>query len=172
MTCQLRASIVTPTTKTAMALETVPESVEVKARWAPITSLLSRETSAPVWVRVKKAIDCRCTCPKTWVRRSKMRPSPIRDESHPPSTLRHALKIANAAIASASVVTRRVSPRRMPSSTIRCTSSGVTTTPAASTTITARNTLINRRCGPAKPMTRRTVSRETRLSTTLRSARS
>ena len=59
-----------PTTTTEMVLATVLDSVEVKARWAPMTSLLSRETSAPVWVRVKKASDWRCTCPKTRVRRS------------------------------------------------------------------------------------------------------
>ena len=70
VTCQLSAIIATPTTTTEMALETVPDRVEVNARWAPITSLLRRETSAPVWVRVKKARDCRCTWAKTWVRRS------------------------------------------------------------------------------------------------------
>ena len=31
----------------------------MKACWAPITSLLSRLTSAPVWVRVKKASGMR-----------------------------------------------------------------------------------------------------------------
>ena len=46
-------------------LDTVLDRVEVKARWAPITSLLSRETSAPVWVRVKNARDWRWTWPKT-----------------------------------------------------------------------------------------------------------
>ena len=51
-------------------LDTVLDSVEVKARCAPITSLLSRDTSAPVWVRVKNASDMRCTCAKTLVRRS------------------------------------------------------------------------------------------------------
>jgi hypothetical protein len=53
-----------------MALETVLDSVEVNARCAPITSLLSRDTSAPVWVRVKNASDCRWTWANTWVRRS------------------------------------------------------------------------------------------------------
>ena len=70
MTCQLSTSIAMPTTTTEIVLATVLDSVEVKARWAPITSLLSRETSAPVWVRVKNASDWRCTWPKTWVRRS------------------------------------------------------------------------------------------------------
>ena len=70
VTCQLSASIAMPTTTTEMALETVPDSVEVNARWAPITSLLRRETRAPVWVRVKNARDWRCTWPKTCVRRS------------------------------------------------------------------------------------------------------
>ncbi len=37
-------------------LLTTPESVSLNARWAPITSLLSRLTSAPVRVRMKKAI--------------------------------------------------------------------------------------------------------------------
>ena len=46
------------------------DSVEVNARWAPMTSLFSRETSAPVWVRVKNASDWRWTWPKTRVRRS------------------------------------------------------------------------------------------------------
>ena len=80
MTCQLSANIVMPTTTTLMELETVLDSVEVKARWAPITSLLSRETRAPVWVRVKKASDIRCTWPNTLVRRSKIRLSPMREE--------------------------------------------------------------------------------------------
>ena len=53
-----------------MTLETTDDSVEVNACWAPTTSLLSRLTSAPVWVRVKKAIGIRCTCAKTRVRRS------------------------------------------------------------------------------------------------------
>ena len=70
VTCQLSASIVAPTTTTETTLETVPDSVEVKALWAPITSELRRLTSAPVWVRVKNASDWRCTWAKTRVRRS------------------------------------------------------------------------------------------------------
>ena len=80
MTCQLSASITAPTKTTAIELETVLDSVEVKARWAPITSLLSRLTSAPVWVRVKNASESRCTWPKTDVRRSWISPSPMREE--------------------------------------------------------------------------------------------
>ena len=45
---------------------------------APITSLFSRDTSVPVWVRVKKATGICWTWSKTRVRRSKIRPSPIR----------------------------------------------------------------------------------------------
>ncbi len=70
MTCQLSASIVTPTTTTDTRLDTVPDRVEVKALWAPITSELSRLTRAPVWVRVKNASDWRWTWANTWVRRS------------------------------------------------------------------------------------------------------
>ena len=68
------------TTTTEIALETVFDSVEVNARCAPITSLLRRETSAPVCVRVKNASDIRWTCANTWVRRSKIRFSPMRED--------------------------------------------------------------------------------------------
>ncbi len=169
--CQLSANMATPTTSTAMPLETVLDRVEVNARWAPITSLLSRETSAPVWVRVKKASDWRWTCPNTWVRRSKISPSPIREESQPPSTARIAVRTETPAIASASMVTIWRSPARMPSSTMRCTSSGITTTIAASMTVRARKTEMSPRWGRAKPSTRRIVLRSIRLSTTLRSER-
>ena len=65
-----------------MTLLTTPDSVQVKARWAPMTSLLSRLTSAPVRVRVKKATGIRCTWPNTARRRSRIRPSPIADDCH------------------------------------------------------------------------------------------
>ena len=48
----------------------------MKACWAPITSLLSRLISAPVWVRVKKAMGIRWMWPNTWDRMSKISPSP------------------------------------------------------------------------------------------------
>ena len=63
-----------------MMFDTVLDRVEVNARWAPITSLLSRLTSAPVWVRVKNASDRRWTWAKTAVRRSLISPSPILEE--------------------------------------------------------------------------------------------
>ena len=53
-----------------MALLTTLDSTEVKACWAPMTSLPSRVTRAPVWARVKKATGWRSTCENTWVRRS------------------------------------------------------------------------------------------------------
>ena len=53
-----------------MTLDTTTDSVEVNACWAPMTSVLSRLTSAPVWVRVKNAIGIRCTWANTLVRRS------------------------------------------------------------------------------------------------------
>ena len=44
---------------TVTRLPTTLERRSVKACWAPMTSLLSRLTSAPVWVRVKKASGMR-----------------------------------------------------------------------------------------------------------------
>ena len=53
-----------------ITLVTRPDSVAVNVRCAPMTSLFSRETSAPVRVRVKNAIGIRCTCSNTARRRS------------------------------------------------------------------------------------------------------
>ena len=55
---------------TTIRLETTEPSVPVTARWAPITSLLSRLIRAPVWVRVKKAIGMRWTWSNRATRRS------------------------------------------------------------------------------------------------------
>ena len=60
----------TPTSTRETPFDTTPDSVEVKACWAPMTSLFSRDTRAPVWARVKNAIGWRWTCPNTSVRRS------------------------------------------------------------------------------------------------------
>ena len=94
--CHDRPSITTSVSTSAMTLVTTPASADVNARWAPITSLFSRLTRAPVWVRVKNAIGIRCTCSNTWRRRSRMRSSPRRDDCSrssrptPASSDRHA----------------------------------------------------------------------------------
>ena len=67
----------TSVTLRVMTLPTPAPSVPVKARWAPITSLLRRLTRVPVWVRVKKASGMRCTWSNSRSRRSKIRPSPM-----------------------------------------------------------------------------------------------
>ena len=60
-----------PTMSTrVMALLTTLDSTEVKACWAPMTSLPRRVTRAPVWARVKNATGWRSTWENTWVRRS------------------------------------------------------------------------------------------------------
>ena len=56
--CQDRTNIVAATITRLITLPTTPPRVEVKARWAPMTSLFNLEISAPVWARVKNAIDC------------------------------------------------------------------------------------------------------------------
>ena len=85
---------------------TTPDSVQVKARWAPMTSLFSRLTSAPVRVRVKKATGMRCTWPNTARRRSRMRPSPILDDCQRSATPTTASTRATRAISTASPITR------------------------------------------------------------------
>ena len=68
--CQERLNITPAVSTRPMTLETTPDSVEVNACCAPITSLFSRLTSAPVCVRVKKATGIRWTCSNTRERRS------------------------------------------------------------------------------------------------------
>jgi hypothetical protein len=63
-------SIATVTINRLITLETTPDSVEVNARCAPMTSLLSRDTRAPVCVRVKNASGIRWTWLNTRERRS------------------------------------------------------------------------------------------------------
>ena len=75
------------------------------ADWAPMTSLLSRLTSAPVRVRVKNATGIRCTCSKTARRRSTIRPSPIREENHRDTRPTTASSTASAAMPAASPIT-------------------------------------------------------------------
>ena len=61
VTCQDRVNITAAVSTSWMTLLTTPDRVEVNACWAPSTSLLSRLTSAPVWVRVKNCSGIRCT---------------------------------------------------------------------------------------------------------------
>ena len=53
--CHDRMIIAVAASTRVTALLTTCDRVVVKACWAPMTSVLSRETSEPVWVRVKKA---------------------------------------------------------------------------------------------------------------------
>ena len=86
-------------------LDTTPDSVSEKARWAPMTSLPSRLTSAPVRVRVKNATGMRCTWSNTAVRRSRMSPSPMVDDSHRVISDTTASPTATTAMTSASSTT-------------------------------------------------------------------
>src|SRR4051812_460414 len=171
VTCQLRASIAIPTTTTLIMFDTVLDSVEVNARWAPMTSLFNRDTSAPVCVRVKNASDIRCTCANTVVRRSKIRPSPMREDNQPMLNASPASSTATPAARIDSTTTSSVSSLRMPSSTMFRTRRGVTTTRAASRTVSARKTVMAARCGRANLTTRATVSRPSFCSVMLRSVR-
>ena len=51
-------NMVVRTMLSEMRFPMTPPRVEVNACWAPMTSELSREMSAPVWARVKNAMDC------------------------------------------------------------------------------------------------------------------
>ncbi len=68
--CHDRKNMAARVMATPITLPTTDEKVSVKACWAPRTSLFSRDTRAPVWVRVKKAIGICWMWSKTWVRMS------------------------------------------------------------------------------------------------------
>ena len=70
VSCQLSTDMATRTTTRLITFDNTVERVEVNACWAPMTSELSRDTSLPVWVRVKKATGIWITWSNTWVRRS------------------------------------------------------------------------------------------------------
>ncbi len=127
------------TNTTVRRFEKTFESVDVNACWAPRTSPLSRWTSAPVRVRLKKASGMRCTWSKTAVRRSTMRPSPMREENHRWATPSAPESTASPAATAESATTTPTSPAVMPSSMMRWNSSGVAAPAAASTEMSTRN---------------------------------
>ena len=67
---QSRAIMANSVMARVITLDTTVPSVPVRARWAPMTSLLSRLTSAPVWERVKNCMGMRCTWSNSSTRRS------------------------------------------------------------------------------------------------------
>ncbi len=139
--CQDSVNI-TPAVRTSpMTLDTTPDRVEVKACWAPMTSLFSRLTSAPVWVRVKNASGIRCTWSKTLVRRSKIRPSPMRAEYHRCTSDSSASSTARPAITSAIRTTWPAVPvGPVITLTTRPASTGVATPTTALATTASRKT--------------------------------
>ena len=142
--CHEMLSITASVNVSVTMFDTTPDSVSENARCAPITSLPSRLTSAPVRVRVKNATGIRCTWSKTAVRRSRIRPSPIVADSHRVSSATAASARATAAMTAASSTTTRALPAPVISSTTRPASSGVATVSTAPATLTARNTLSRR----------------------------
>ncbi len=66
--CQDRATIATEVATAVVRLAAMEVAVEVTTDSMPPMSLVMRDWTSPVRVRVKNAIDCRCRWPKTLVR--------------------------------------------------------------------------------------------------------
>ena len=147
--CQEMPSITISVSTSVTRLPTTPDRVSLNARCAPITSLFSRLTSAPVRVRVKNAIGIFCTWSKTAVRRSRISPSPMLAENHLVSRPRPASATAITAISTARLTTTDGSAAPTIASTTRPASTGVATASAAVTTLSSRNQPSCRRCGRA-----------------------
>jgi hypothetical protein len=139
VTCQEMLSMTARVSVSVTRLPATPDSVSLNARWAPITSLLRRLTSAPVRVRVKNATGMRCTWSKTAVRSDRISPSPSVADSNRVTIPSPASAIAMSAISSASRTTVRVAaPSTMLSTTVPART-GVATPRTAPTTLNARN---------------------------------
>lgn len=112
------------------------------AVWAPITSLLSLLTSAPVRVREKNASGIDWTWRNTATRRSSISPSPSRAENQRPVSPTTASRTAIPAIAPAITITTRAASGRSFAATIvlttRPASTGVATPITAVTVVRAR----------------------------------
>ncbi len=158
--CQEMLSITASVSSRVTVLATTPDRVLLNARWAPITSLLSRLTSAPVRVRVKKATGMRCTWSKTAVRRSRISPSPSVADSLRVSSPSPASATAITAMSTASRVTALLSRPSTMAVTTRLARTGVATASSAVTTLSSRNRVSPRRCGRANAATRRRLARE------------
>jgi hypothetical protein len=142
VTCQ-DSTIIAPSTMTRLTtLDTTDDSVLVRARCAPMTSLLSRDTSAPVWARMKNATGIRCTWSKTSVRRLKISPSPMRAEKRRCTNPSPASTMASPPMAAASIMTTSTCLGMMPSSMIAFISRGLAITITASSTTSVRKAAI------------------------------
>jgi hypothetical protein len=116
--CQLSTNIAIRVTATPITFPTTDERVLVKALWASRTSLLSRLTSAPVCVRVKNAMGIFWKWAKTFVRMSKINPSPTRAEIQRSASDSPASRTARPASRNASSTTTPDRFGRIPSSMI------------------------------------------------------
>ena len=143
----------------AITLLTTADKVQVNARCAPITSLSSRLTRAPVRVRVKKATGMRCTWANTARRRSRMTPSPMRADCQRSARPTTASKSASSAMTTARPITRLWLFPSTISSTTRPASTGVATVATAPITLRPRKIRSARLCGLAKATMRRKVAR-------------
>ncbi len=123
----------------ATRLLTTPERVPLKACCAPMTSLFSLLTSAPVRVRVKKAMGIFWTWSKTAVRRSRMTPSPILAEYQRVSRPTPVSATATIAMTTASQMMVPTGASAMISLTTWPARTGVATARNADTTDSAMN---------------------------------
>ncbi len=140
-----RKNIVATVVMPVIVFATTVPSVPVRARWAPITSLLRRLTSAPVWVRVKNESGRRCTWSKRATRRSKMTPSPMIADHQRSRNDSSAWARAATTTSPPSTVMRLRSPSAMaPSMISRNNSGGTTPSTDESTTVATKPATMDR----------------------------
>ena len=131
--CQLRMSMPIIVATTVVRLDVMLVAVFVTTFWTPPMSLLMRDCTSPVRVRVKKASERRCRWRKTAARRSCITRCPTWFESSVWITPRMPATIAITIIAAALRETPRVSCASIATRTFRSRNAGSTPRPALTT---------------------------------------
>ncbi len=158
--CQLSSSIPIIVATTVVKLDAMLVAVLVTTFWMPPMSLLIRDCTSPVRVRVKKASESRCRWRKTAARRSCITRCPTWFEKSVWTTVRTPETIAITIIAAALTETARVSWLSIATRTRRSRNAGTTPRPALAT-ISARSTESRRQYGLKSEPIRRRFARRT-----------
>ena len=145
---------------TVVTLDVMLVAVFVTTFWTPPMSLLMRDCTSPVRVRVKKASERRCRWRKTAARRSCMTRCPTWFESSVWITPRMPATIAITIIAAALTETPRVSCASIATRTRRSRNAGSTPRPAL-TTISPSSPESRRQYGLKSRPIRRMFARRT-----------
>jgi hypothetical protein len=151
--CQDSAAMATAVATAVVRLDATDVAVEVTTVCMPPMSLVIRDCTSPVRVRVKKAIDWRCRWANTSVRRRCMTCWPTRVDSQVCTTPSAAVTAATATMPPVSQASRVTSRSGSAVSMIARSRNGEAIATTEDATMIATTTASGRRCGVnSRPM--------------------